>query len=46
MTGSVYNFGDLVRRATNEGMARKYLFVCPTGVKYIDGRFVSACQVV
>jgi len=41
MIESTCKFGMLIRRATNGGAVREYLFVCPTGVKYMDGRFVA-----
>ncbi|MGA2678930.1 MAG: hypothetical protein ABSF37_06460 [Sedimentisphaerales bacterium] len=33
------NLSTLIWRATSGGTARKDLFVCPTGMEYIDRRF-------
>jgi hypothetical protein len=39
MAGNVRKLGTFVWHATDEGKAREDLFVCPTGMEYIDRRF-------
>jgi hypothetical protein len=39
VTGYMRNLSTLIWRATSGGTARKDLFVCPTGMEYIDRRF-------
>ena len=39
MAGDMCKLGTFIWRATNEGEAREDLFVCPTGMEYIDRRF-------
>ncbi len=39
MAGSMCKLGTFIWRATSGSTARKDLFVCPTEMEYIDGRF-------
>ncbi|MGD0553070.1 MAG: hypothetical protein ABSB25_10530 [Sedimentisphaerales bacterium] len=39
MAGSVCKLGTFIWRATDGGEAREDLFVCTTGMEYIDRRF-------